>query len=139
MSVAVLVSGALFRAPEQRTSSAGRRYVKATLRAAAADNTPTDFWDVLAFSETAGADLLRLGEGERVTVQGTLKCELLERDGKPPRIIRTVFVDHVLALRAPPKERKAKKEPAQPSGRPLEPVGIVPPAEAPPFNDDIPF
>jgi single-stranded DNA-binding protein len=136
MTVAVLISGSLFRAPEQRTSQSGKRYVVATIKATTTDNSGSDFWSALAFGDTAGAELLRLGIGERVAVQGSLKLETFTKDGES-RISRTVFVDHVLAVRQPPKEKKPKK-PAAPEGLPLEPVNIMP-ASAPPFDDDIPF
>jgi hypothetical protein len=140
MSVAVLVSGTLFRVAEQRTSSSGRKYVKATLRAAAADNSTSEFWDLLIFSESAQAELERLGVNERVSVQGALKLELYEPEGKPAKIQRTIFVDYVLALRAPPKEKKKPNSAAAPASQrlPLQPVNIVP-AASPEFDDDIPF
>lgn len=139
MSVAVLVTGVLFRTAERRTSSAGKSYVKASLRASAVDNSASEFFDLLTFGETAANELLRLEANERIAVQGALKVELYAPEGKPTKIQRTIFVDHVLALRAPPKERKPKKEHAQPPGRHQEPVSIIPPASAPPFDDDIPF
>lgn len=135
MSVSVLVSGSLFRSPEQRTSSSGKRYVKATLRAAAADNSTSEFWDLLCFSETAGAELMRLGDGDRLAAQGNLKVDLYQPEGKPPKIQRTIFVDHVLALRPKPKERKAAPAVSVP-----ERVNIVPPASRDQdLDDDIPF
>jgi single-stranded DNA-binding protein len=113
MTVAVLISGSIFREPQQRTSQSGKRYVVTTIKVAAADNTTSDFWNVLAFGDTAGAELMRLAVGERVAIQGGLKLELYTAavDGTK-KISRTVFVDHVLALRAPPKERKPKAAPA---------------------------
>jgi single-stranded DNA-binding protein len=135
MSVAILISGSIFKEPQQRTSSSGRNYVTTTLKAAAADNASSDFWSVLAFGTTAGEELLRLAVGERVTIQGGLKLELFEKDGQA-RISRTIFVDHAMALRQPPKERKPKA--AAPERPPLERSNIVP-ASAPTFDDDIPF
>jgi single-stranded DNA-binding protein len=136
MSVAVLISGSIFRQPEQRTSQSGKRYVTTTIKAAAADNSASDFWNALAFGDTAGAELMRLGVNERIAVQGSLKLETYTKDGET-KISRTVFVDSVLALRAPPREKRPKK-PAAPEGLPIEPVNIVP-AAAPAFDDDIPF
>jgi hypothetical protein len=141
MSASVLVSGVLFRSPEQRTSSTGRQYVKAALRAAAADNSTSEFWDLLVFSETAGAELLRLTENERLAVQGSLKIELYQPEGKPARIQRTIFVDQVLALRAAPRERKQKPTAAPVSARTsssLDRVNILPDAGGD-LDDDIPF
>jgi hypothetical protein len=65
MSVAILVSGTLFKEPQQRTSQSGKRYVVATIKATTTDNSGSDFWSALAFGDTAGAELLRLAVGER--------------------------------------------------------------------------
>ena len=133
MSVAVLVSGTIFREAQQRTSQSGKRYVTTTLKAAAADNASSDFWSILCFSETAGAELLRLTLNERVTIQGSLKLEIFEKDGHA-RISRTIFADHVMALRAPPKERKPKAAAkAEPAAQESTSTGAAP------FDDGIPF
>ena len=133
MTVAILVSGSIFREPQQRTSSTGRSYVTATVKSSGLDNESSDFWNVLAFGDSAQAELLRLADGDKVGIQGKPKFEVFEKDGKA-RISRTVFADHVLALRAPPKERKPKtKSPDQDS---LRPVNIIPDAD---LDDQIPF
>ncbi len=104
MSVAILVSGSLFKNPEQRSSSkTGKLFTTASIRTASADNTAADFWNLLVFGDTAQADLMRLTEGDKLAVQGSCKIELF--NGK---ISRTVFVDHILPLRAPPREKKPK-------------------------------
>jgi single-stranded DNA-binding protein len=135
MSVAILVSGSIFKEPTQRVSQSGKRYVVTTLKAAGADNTTSDFWSVLAFGDTAGAELMLLAVGERVAVQGSMKLELFTgaSDGKP-KISRTVFADHVLALRAPPRERKPKA--AKPAPTSQETTTTNPPDD---LNDPIPF
>jgi single-stranded DNA-binding protein len=110
MTAFVLVSGALSRAPELKTSKSGKAYVTATVKVAA--DGAAEFWSILAFSESAQAELLRLGEGDKISVQGTFKVDLYTaRDGQT-RINRTMFADHVLALRQPPRERKPKASPA---------------------------
>jgi len=104
MTAFALVSGALFRAPELKTAKTGKPYVTATIKVAA-DNA-ADFWSVLAFSESAQAELLRLSEGDKLSAQGSFKVEpYTARDGQT-RINRTLFPDIVLALRQPPRERK---------------------------------
>jgi single-stranded DNA-binding protein len=104
MTAFALISGALFRAPELKTAKTGKPYATASLRVTA-DNA-TDYWSVLAFSESAQAELMRLGEGDKVSLQGSLKLEVYtSRDGES-KISRTLFADHVLALRQPPRERK---------------------------------
>ena len=133
MSVAILVSGTLFKEPQQRTSQSGKRYVTTTVKAAAADNASSDFWNVLAFGTTAGAELMRLAIGERLTIQGGLKIELYTANDGSQKISRTVFADHVLALRAPPKERKPKAAPAPSQGQ------TTTTATDPGLDDLIPF
>jgi hypothetical protein len=132
MSVHILVSGSLFKNPEQRTSKSGKTYATASIRTASADNSAADFWNLLIFSETVAAELMRLSEGDKLAAQGSLKLEIY--NGK---ISRTVFVDAILPLRAPPRERKPKK-PAASEGPPLDRVNVMP-ASAPPFDEDIPF
>ena len=110
MTAVALITGALSRAPELRTAKSGKAYATATVKVAA-DNA-VDFWSVLAFSETAQAELMRLGEGDKLSAQGTFKIEpYTARDGQT-RISRTLFADHVLALRQPPRDRKPKAAPA---------------------------
>jgi single-stranded DNA-binding protein len=143
-----LVTGALARAPETKTSKAGKPYVMASIKVAA-DNA-IDYWSVLVFSETAQAELARLGEGDKVSVQGSLKvATYVAKDGET-KINRTLFADCVLALRQPPREKKAKAAPAlvsddAPRGtRMADPARVAEftrkaAAAAPEFGDDIPF
>jgi single-stranded DNA-binding protein len=104
-----LVTGALFRAPEQRTSKAGKLFVTATIRAK--DGDASQFWRMTAFSESAQAELMRLGDGDAVSVQGSFKVELYTPDGGETKLSLSIVADRVLALRQPPKQRKAPKEP----------------------------
>ena len=135
MSVSVLVSGSIFREPIQKISQAGKAYTVATIKAAGGENTPAEFWSALCFSDSGQEQLLRLGLNEKLAIQGSMKVELFEKDGQQ-RISRTIFVDAVLPLRAPPKERKPKTKP--PDQESLRPVNIVP-AASPTFDDEIPF
>jgi hypothetical protein len=136
MSVSVLVSGSIFREPIQKTSQAGKPYTVATIKAGSGENAPAEFWSVLCFSDSGQEQLLRLGLNERVSVQGSMKIELFEKDGQQ-RISRTIFVDSVLALRAPPREKKPKPS-ATPASASLHRVNILPPTSGLP-DDDVPF
>jgi hypothetical protein len=98
-----LVSGALFKASEARTSKAGKPFVTATIRAK--DGETTLWWKVVAFSESAQAELMRLGDGDAVR-----QVELYTPDGGETKLSLSIVADRVLALRQPPKERKAPKE-----------------------------
>ena len=57
MTAFVLVSGALSRAPELKTAKSGKPYAYTTIRVAA--DGAAEFWSILAFSESAQAELLR--------------------------------------------------------------------------------
>ncbi|WP_400769344.1 single-stranded DNA-binding protein [Methylosinus sporium] len=105
--IEALVYGRLFGAPTQRTAKSGAAYVMAKVLSKGQDGD--DFVTIFCFSESAGAELLRLGDGERVSLQGKLKAEIYAKDGES-RISLTLVADQILALRQPPKERKAKAE-----------------------------
>jgi single-stranded DNA-binding protein len=110
MSAHVLVSGAIFRQPEQRTSRAGKPFVTATIKAK--DGAAAQFWRVTAFSESAQEEMLRLSDGDAVSAQGSMKAELYRPDGGEPRLSLSMVADQVLALRLPQhkRERKAPDE-----------------------------
>ncbi len=131
MTVHVLVSGSLFKNPELRPSSKGKAYATASIRAASADNSAADFWNLLIFSETVQAQLMQLTEGDKLAVQGSLKLEIY--NGK---ISRSVFVDHILPLPAPPRERKPKAASAPTS---QEQSTTTTAATDPGLDDEIPF
>lgn len=109
MTAFVLVSGALFRAPELKTSKAGKAYVTGTIKTRADDNR-SEFWRITAFGETAQSVLMRLGEGDTIAAQGPMKCELYMPDGKEPRINLSIIADSVTPLRT------ARKATAKDSG-----------------------
>jgi single-stranded DNA-binding protein len=102
----VLVTGSLYRAPEQKISKTGKPFVSATIRVK--DGDATAWWKVLVFSESACAELMRLSDGDAVSAQGALKVEQYERDGAV-KLSLTCIADSVLALRSAPKQRKAKE------------------------------
>jgi single-stranded DNA-binding protein len=80
---------------------------------------------------------MRLAVGERVTIQGGLKLELFTANDGATKISRTIFADHAMALRQPPKERKPKAAKEAPTSQgPLAKQSVIPPSD---LNDDIPF
>jgi single-stranded DNA-binding protein len=123
MSAHVLVSGTLFRAPEERTGkTSGKSFVAATIKVR--DGEATQFWKVLAFSSEAQSELKRLDDGDALAVQGGLRAEAYVKDGEP-RVGLTVLADAVLPLKRPRK----RQEPEQRQER----------APAAAFDDPIPF
>jgi single-stranded DNA-binding protein len=123
-----LVSGSLFRAPEQRTSKTGKPYVTATLKVK--DGETSQWWRVTAFSESAQPALMRLDEGDSLSVQGSFRAELYTPDGGETKLSLLIVADKVLALRQTPKERSAK--PTQQRDAPYR-------GGAAAFDDPIPF
>jgi single-stranded DNA-binding protein len=125
MTAHVLISGQLFREPEQRTSKAGKPFVTCTVRTK--DGDTSTYWSLVAFSESVQAELMRLTAGESLSVQGGMQIGEYEKDGiRKPSF--SVIADHVLALRQPSKRAGAGKDAptrqAEPSPGPFE--GDVP-------------
>jgi single-stranded DNA-binding protein len=140
MTAFALVTGTLFRAPEQRTSKAGKVFVAGTLRFK--DGETFQFVRFVAFSESAQAELMRLGDGDACSVQGSFKAELYRPDSGEPKVSLSIIADRVLALRQPPTLRQPPKnrEPAPQDTRPRQERlagGTWAPGGSP--NDDIPF
>jgi hypothetical protein len=102
----VLISGTLYRSPEQKTAKSGKPYVAATIRCK--NGEASQWWKVLCFSESGCAELMRLGDGDAVSAQGALKVETYDRDGAV-KLSLTCMADAVLPLRAAPKQRKVKE------------------------------
>jgi hypothetical protein len=67
MTAVALITGAIFKAPEQRTSKAGKPFVVTTVRVV--DGNISDYWQILAFAETAQTELMRLEFGDRLSAQ----------------------------------------------------------------------
>jgi single-stranded DNA-binding protein len=129
--ILALITGQLFRAPEARTSKNNKAFVAGTLRFK--DGESFQFVRFVAFSASARDELMQLGDGDAVSVQGAFKAELYRPDSGEPKVSLSVIVNRALALRQPPKECKpTAPEPPQPSRARQEPGGGGP-------NDDIPF
>jgi single-stranded DNA-binding protein len=108
MTAHVLISGTLFRAPEERTGkTSGKHFVAATIKVR--DGDAAQFWRVLAFSDPAQNELLRLDDGDALAVQGGLRAEAYSKDGEA-RVGLTVIADAVLPLRRPKKPREPEPQ-----------------------------
>jgi single-stranded DNA-binding protein len=129
MSVAVLVSGEIFRGPEVRTSKAGKDYYTATLRAA--DGTETTYWSLVAFADVA-TKLQRLHVGDMLAAQGRLKTETFEKNGQT-RVSLSILANSILPLRQP---RATKSKQARSATKPDNRGGA---AADLPFDDRVPF
>jgi single-stranded DNA-binding protein len=102
MSAHILITGALYREPEQRRSKGGKPFVTATIR------DEGQFWNVLAFSESVQADLMQLAGGDALSVQGELRAELYRPENGEPRVNLTIIAESVLPLRLRARRRGPK-------------------------------
>lgn len=130
MSAIVMISGALFRAPEQKISKNDKAYTVATLRSREGDGS--QFWRLVIFHEAAQAEVMRLGDGDPLSVTGVLKAEIYTPEGGEPRLSLSIVVDQAIALK--PK----KKEPKGESDRPKANRAHAAPAD-PGLNDPVPW
>lgn len=133
MAALVLLNGVVSRRPEQRTAANGNKFVSTSVRVS--QGAQTQWYRVSAFSDSAQQELLRLGEGDGVSVQGPLRIENFEQHGIP-KIGLAVTADSVLALR-PGRKETAPKAPPPPDTRTRE--QRVRGFADPDLNDDVPF
>lgn len=137
MSAVVLVSGALFRAPERKMSKANKPYVAATIRAREGDGQ--QFWKLLAFNETAQNELMRLGQGDAVSVQGLLKADIYTPENGEPRLSMSVLVDQALAARPKPRQRKSDNSANMQDGHANPPKQKSQHYADPDLDDEVPW
>jgi single-stranded DNA-binding protein len=90
----VLIAGRISRGPERRQTSSGALFTALILQVQAARNI-SEFWRVMAFSESAQAGLADLAVGDGLAVAGMLRVEIAERKG---RLSFSVTASRVLRL-----------------------------------------
>jgi single-stranded DNA-binding protein len=125
-----LISGKLQGQPEERTAKTGRKFVTARMRVAAGEES--HFARLTAFSETACAALLALGDGDAVAVAGTLKVGVWTPEGGEPRPNLDMVAAQVLTVYALQRRREAAQ--AGSEGPARQPAAAARPArrQAPP-------
>ncbi|WP_036286916.1 single-stranded DNA-binding protein [Methylosinus sp. PW1] len=124
MTIYALVTGTMFRAPEEKASKGGKPFVVATIRVDSGNREDAaEWWRAVAFSETARVELLRLHDGDAVSVQGALQLELYESDGER-RLSRKIIAYHVTALRQPKAATGQQKGARPPSRTPAQRAGL---------------
>jgi hypothetical protein len=137
-AVFALVTGVLFKPADEKTSSkTGRTFVSATLKVG--ETGDVEYWSITTFSHFAQSELLRLSAGDALSCQGKLKVELWQpRDGGAVKINRSLFADQILALKAAPRERRAKAAASTPL-LDQTPVKETAAGASAFFSDKIPF
>ena len=132
MTAYAIVTGSLWKPPEPRTSKAGNPFVTATIRAK--DGDAAQWWKIVAFSEDVQTELMRLVEGDVLSVQGSFKAELYTAQNGETKISLSIIADNVLPLKKQPKEREVK--PFDTHSRRERCAGSWAPGAGP--NDEIP-
>ena len=103
MTLLALITGQLWKDPQARKSKSGKQFATATVKS----GTPAEpLWaKVIAFSETAQSELMRLKDGDALSAQGTLKISVYERAGEH-RAGLEIVAANILALRQPKKAKR---------------------------------
>lgn len=123
--IEALIAGKLHGKPEQRTARSGRAFVTARLRTAAGADEVL-FVRVTAFSDSAGAALLALDDGDAVALAGTATPGAwLDRDGNPKPNLDLVAAQVLTAYHL-----KRRRDAMQPTG--ASDTGTTPAPAAPP-------
>ncbi len=108
MTSFALVTGALFRKPETRTSKGGKPFVTGTIRDNGGEGNASRYFKFVAFDAAPIAELSRLSDGDAVAVQGSLAVEEFGAKDGVRKFALKIVADHVVALRQPPKKREPK-------------------------------
>ncbi|MDD5036676.1 MAG: single-stranded DNA-binding protein [Methylococcaceae bacterium] len=102
MSIFVLITGTLHKDPTPRTSQAGKEFVTANVRIEA--DGATTWASIIAFSESAREELLRLRAGDAVSVQGKAKLGTYEKNGEHHASLDVVAAS-VIGIQPKPKAK----------------------------------
>src|SRR5262249_46778438 len=95
MPAKIVVLGTLYRMPEKRALKPGRSCVTAILLAKDGDHAR--LWQVVAFSDTVQAELMRLSAGDAVAVRGSLRAELYDKNGET-QLSFGVIAEHAVGV-----------------------------------------
>jgi Single-strand binding protein family len=104
MSARAIVSGALHKAAELRTSKNGNQFATFTIRESL--KGATRWWLAVAFSESTIEALKELAVGDPIAVAGDIDAEIYAPAGSESRISWRITADAVLSARAKPKKSK---------------------------------
>jgi hypothetical protein len=107
MTARAIVSGALHKAAEERTSKNGNPFATFTIRENV--NGSTRWWQAIAFSEIAIEALKELAVGDPIAVAGEIDAEIYAPAGSEGRISWRITADAVLSAKAKPKQRTGRE------------------------------
>ncbi len=106
MTARAIVSGVIYKAPEAKTAKSGSTYAALTLREKTGQ--ATRWWKVFVFSDALREEVLRLSDGEPLSVAGEFSAEVWAPEGREPRVNLSLTADGVLSARRPKPKPKPK-------------------------------
>ena len=104
MTARAIVSGALHKAPEAKTAKSGSTYAALTLREKTGQ--ATRWWKVFVFSDALREEVLRLSDGDPLSVAGEFSADVWAPEGREPRVNLSLTADGVLSARRPKAKPK---------------------------------
>lgn len=119
-----LIAGKLFGVPQQKTGKSGKPFVVGKVRTAAGDGEGI-FVNVIAFDGGACTALLALGDGDAVSLAGSLTPKVWTDKTGNARPALDIVAHHVLTAYHVQRKRKAvSNEPEQRPGFADEPMAF---------------
>jgi single-stranded DNA-binding protein len=103
MSTRAIVSGALHKGAEFRTSKNNRSYATFTIRESHAN--AARWWQAITFNESTLGAIGELVAGEPLAVTGEIDVEIYAPAGGETRLNWKIVVDAVLSTRTKPKAK----------------------------------
>jgi hypothetical protein len=147
MSLRAILSGAVGKAAELRTSKNGNSFATLSIRENV--NGATRWWQAIAFNESVIEAVKELSVGEGLAVAGEINAEIYAPAGSEGRINWRIVIDAILSARRPkakpestdrkPRAAKGRAAPAAPEPSRGPALAAASWASPSPLNDDIPF
>ena len=102
-----LISGKVYGTPQRRTSKTGNTFAIAKVRKPTGEGGESLFTSVIAFDDEPCAALLALGDGDSVSLAGTLTPKVwIDKEGTP-RPALDIVASHVLTAYHVQRKRRA--------------------------------
>lgn len=114
-----LITGKIHGTPARRTGPSGKPFTVCKVRAPLSDNDAI-FVSVITFSVSVGDALLALGEGDAVSLTGSVVPKVWQPTGGQPKPALDMIASGILTVYQIDKKRKASRTAEQPS--PMDPV-----------------
>jgi hypothetical protein len=115
MSLRAILSGAVGKTAELRTSKNGTRFATLSIRENV--NGATRWWQAISFSESAIEVLKEMSVGEPIAAAGEITAEIYAPAGSEGRINWRITVDGILSARKVKPEGATRKPQAARSRR----------------------